>query len=39
MVVKWAVMLWLQTGCFLDKLESSAWKRQLEEQQRYVQNC
>ena len=21
-VVKWAVMLWLQTGCFLDKLES-----------------
>ena len=30
-------MLWLQTGCFLAKLVSSAWKRQTEVQQRYLQ--
>ena len=26
-MVKSAVMLWLQTGCFLAKLESRAWER------------
>ena len=36
-VVKWAVKLWLQTSCFLAKLESLACKRQVEVQQRYLQ--
>ena len=35
-VAKWAVMLWLQTDCFLDKLES-LWKKQVDVQQRYLQ--
>ena len=33
-VVKWAVMLLLQTGCVLAKLASLEWKRQVEVLQR-----
>ena len=32
-------MLWLQTGCFLAKLASSVWKRQVEVQQVIFKNC
>lgn len=37
-MIQWAVMLFLQAGCSWAKLESWAWKRKVEVQQRSLRN-
>ena len=38
-MVKWAVMLWLQTVCFSAKLGSCAWKWQVKYSKGIFKNC